>query len=93
MTIRRIKQKTDAAKYFQKRKDLPAWLKERLADVQPDPCKKVKYKHQETADRAAGAMQRKTRGDRMESYHCEQCQAWHIGHSNTITITVIENAN
>lgn len=43
-------------------------------------CRKVKYGHKETAEKAADSMHGKT-GDFYDAYHCAACDAWHIGHS------------
>lgn len=84
-----LKERTDAAKYLRKAVEVPSWLKNRLDEkIAGETCGKVKYGHQETAERAASAMHRKHGGDRMESYYCEQCEAWHIGHSNAVYILI-----
>lgn len=46
------------------------------------PCAKVKYGHKFTAEKAGEAMTRKT-GDSFDAYYCQQCKAWHIGHSRS----------
>lgn len=43
-------------------------------------CRKVKYGHKETAEKAADSMHKKT-GDEYDVYHCGGCNAWHIGHA------------
>lgn len=43
-------------------------------------CDKVKYGHKETAETAAAAMRGKT-GSCYDSYECDFCDAWHIGHA------------
>jgi hypothetical protein len=40
---------------------------------------KVKYGHQETADKACESMKAKY-GTELESYKCRHCEGWHIGH-------------
>jgi hypothetical protein len=42
--------------------------------------RKVRYGHMATAQKASVAMNRKT-GDSFDSYHCEYCKGFHIGHS------------
>lgn len=41
---------------------------------------KVKYGHKETADSACRAMELKGHHG-LESFRCERCRKWHIGHS------------
>lgn len=41
---------------------------------------KVRYGRKETADAAVQAMLKK-RGVELESYQCDYCEKWHIGHS------------
>lgn len=43
-------------------------------------CRKVKYGHRPTAEKAAESMHKKT-GDTYDAYHCGNCEAWHIGHA------------
>lgn len=45
--------------------------------------RKIKYGHEATANRAVRVMEMKRRfGDRrkLESYKCQYCDGWHIGH-------------
>lgn len=44
--------------------------------------KKVDYKSEESADRAAQSMMRKGSKD-LEAYPCYWCQGWHIGRAMT----------
>jgi hypothetical protein len=42
--------------------------------------RKVRYGHRDTADRASDHMTRKYR-EAFESYECQHCGKWHIGHA------------
>ena len=49
-------------------------------------AEKVKYGHKETADRAVTEMAKKGVTG-LESYYCRfDCNCWHIGHGNSLTI-------
>jgi hypothetical protein len=44
-------------------------------------CKnKIKYGHQETAEKACVSMKRKKNLD-LEPYQCRHCDGWHVGHA------------
>lgn len=53
----------------------------RTVEILFPECGKVKYRHRETAQTAAKAMNKKT-GDDYDAYQCAWCNnKWHIGHA------------
>ena len=50
-------------------------------------ARKIRYGHQETAERAVESMVERGAG-RMEAYTCEACAGWHIGHRYRPTISL-----
>ena len=57
------------------------WLTVKLESFSDEDCsctRKVRYGHCESADRAAGVMEKKL-DRRMVAYPCRYCDGWHVG--------------
>lgn len=47
------------------------------------PCFKLQYRTAEATKDVRNALSKK--GEKLNPYFCEKCQAWHIGHAEKVT--------